>query len=73
MKPLRPSAEDPQSNSADTETEKKIFPGSCSRSHRARNGNQISKPRRYSFKTFQFEINVVVESLSKRVIWERKV
>lgn len=62
-----------QSNETDTETEKEIFSGSHGRSRRARNGNQISKLRRYSFKMFKFEINVVVELLSKIIIRERKV
>lgn len=52
---------------------KKIFLGSRSRSKRDRNGNQISKPRRYSFKMFKFEINVVVGLPSKIIIRERKI
>lgn len=36
-------------------------------------GTRFQNPRRYSFKMFKFEINVVAELLSKIIIWQRKV
>lgn len=36
-------------------------------------GTRFQNPRRYSFKMFKFEINVVAELLSKIIIRQRKV